>query len=248
MPELVVLVKGMGAAMRSMLVTLCILFLIIYIFAIVFVQTARGTKAAAGHFDNIPQAMNFMLVQVLTGFDDTFMLDLLQDGGLVVYMLWLAYIFLGALTIMNMLIGVLCEVMASTAEKESENRIVSDMENHVGLFYQDHCCMITRDKMMHLLEHPETVDRLQDLGVDVGAFLDFANFVYNDTRDMAISDFVEMVVQFQGSKAATVKDIVDLRKFFSMEMAVLEARILSQEPVRARKLSQGSASSLILPA
>merc|ERR1711912_210524 len=48
MPELLILVKGMTVAMRSVIAILCLLLLTIYIFACVFVQLLAGSPAGAG--------------------------------------------------------------------------------------------------------------------------------------------------------------------------------------------------------
>lgn len=47
---------------------------------------------------------------------------------------------------------------------------------------------------------------------------------------------LEMVIQFRGSKSATVKDVVDMRKFVSMELAHLYRRL--DEQFQSTRLGQ----------
>eukprot|EP00971_Amphidinium_carterae_P310101 6162068-Amphidinium_carterae.1 len=59
LPELRILAKGMMMAVRSVLSIVCLLFLTVYTFAIVFTQTLAGTQLGADHFGTVPEAMNF---------------------------------------------------------------------------------------------------------------------------------------------------------------------------------------------
>jgi len=226
-PELAIMVKGMRAAMRSMAVIMSMLSIIIYVVAVIFVELLSGTKTGAGRFDNVPQAMNFMFVQVLCGFDATLVGELLVAGW-IPYILWLFYILFGALLIMNMLIGLVCDVVSATAEAESEVSMLANMEYEIGLLDVDGSGTISKEEYTQTLGSPSMISRLDELGVDVGALLGYLKFVYEGYEELSISDFVEMVVQFRGAKPATVKDIVDLRKIVSTSVASLEALVLEQ--------------------
>merc|ERR1739844_309725 len=61
-PELMVVVKGLAVAMRSVLFTLCLLLLIIYVFSIIFVEAARGTPLEPTYFSCVPAAMSTLLI------------------------------------------------------------------------------------------------------------------------------------------------------------------------------------------
>lgn len=225
MPELFILVKSIGAAMRCMMVTLVMLLIVIYIFAIMFTQLLRGTDLGAKNFPTVPRSINFMLTQVLCGFDEDIISTIL-DEGLGYYFLWLLYVLVGSLSIMNVLIGILCEVVSGTADTERERAVRKDIENSlesIGMT-EEICSVISRSSMMRSLQNKEVASKLEEIGVDVDALCDFVH-VFETETIMTIEDFVEMVVQFRGAKAATVRDIVDFRKFVSMEVSFLEAHI-----------------------
>merc|ERR1719345_549936 len=63
MPELMILVKGISVAMRSVFFTLCLLFLEIFIFAIAFTQLAASTPLEQSYFESVPGAMNSLLIR-----------------------------------------------------------------------------------------------------------------------------------------------------------------------------------------
>merc|ERR1719454_2631771 len=54
MPELMVMIKGMKAATRSVFFTLLLLIIIMYVFGIAFVQLSDGTQVADEHFESVP--------------------------------------------------------------------------------------------------------------------------------------------------------------------------------------------------
>ncbi|CAE7656213.1 Cacna1g, partial [Symbiodinium pilosum] len=63
--ELVVLVKGIGMGLRSVLSTLFLMMVVIYIFAIIFTQLFRGSPEAEGCYDGVLQSMNCLMLNVV---------------------------------------------------------------------------------------------------------------------------------------------------------------------------------------
>jgi len=222
-PELMILAKGMFIAMRSVVAVLCLLALVIYVFGIIFVELFSGEAGAAvsGKFDNVPQSMNFLLLQVITGFDGDFLRALLDEGWLY-YVLFLLFYIFASLTIMNMLIGILCDVVATVAESEKEDALVSEMENTItGLavsldIRRRHS--ISKEEFDKIIEHPEMTLALNDLGIDVVGLMDFAFFIFQECDELSYSDFQHMAFQFRRAKTATVKDVMDIRKQLSMQV------------------------------
>merc|ERR1719375_1287971 len=56
-PELMILIKGMGVASRSVCFTLVLLLILVYFFAIVFRQLLADTDAGSLYFDSVPEGM-----------------------------------------------------------------------------------------------------------------------------------------------------------------------------------------------
>merc|ERR1711972_786385 len=70
-----------------------------------------------------------------------------------------------------------------------------------------------------LMHRPETTLILHNVGVDVVALIQFGDFIFREQEELSLGDFLATVLQFRGTNTATVKDIVDLRRFVSNEMA-----------------------------
>merc|ERR1719235_379146 len=125
-PELLTLLKGMAAAMRSVFSTLVLLVLFIYVFGIIFKQQSEGAgEELEAMFGSIPEAMwNLLLGGTLLD-NITLHLNLLREEVPVLAGVFLVWMLLSSFTILNMLIGVLCEVVSSVSVAEKEKGVVS---------------------------------------------------------------------------------------------------------------------------
>mmetsp|Transcript_19226 Transcript_19226/g.43757 ORF Transcript_19226/g.43757 Transcript_19226/m.43757 type:complete len:219 (+) Transcript_19226:2-658(+) len=127
---------------------------------------------------------------------------------------------------MNMLIGVLCEVVSAVAATEKEGLQVAfvthKLQEVLALIDKNGDGMISNDEFMKILEHADAIDALQEVGVDVVGLVDFADMIFMEEKDgeeeaqakeLTLQEFMTVVLQLRGSNNATVKDMVDLRKF-----------------------------------
>ena len=131
-PELGMMVKSVAAAARSVISTMILQAGLMYVFGIIFTQWGKqkedfnGTsidehtgEEGTNFFGSLGYSL-FSLMQILI-YDDTFALiratygEAPQMGLLLV--VWLV---VGAFTVLNMLIGVICEVVSQTKKVESQ--------------------------------------------------------------------------------------------------------------------------------
>merc|ERR1740130_1625889 len=54
MPELLILIKGIGVASRSVFYTLCLLAVVIYVFAVAFRQLTDNMEIGKKYFSSVP--------------------------------------------------------------------------------------------------------------------------------------------------------------------------------------------------
>eukprot|EP00927_Polykrikos_kofoidii_P083258 TRINITY_DN8487_c0_g2_i1.p1 TRINITY_DN8487_c0_g2~~TRINITY_DN8487_c0_g2_i1.p1 ORF type:complete len:801 (+),score=117.49 TRINITY_DN8487_c0_g2_i1:225-2627(+) len=249
MPELMILIKGMLAACRSVFFTLCLLGLVMFVFGIAFTQLAKDYEISERYFSTVPESMYTLLVRG----------TLLDDVGNVVSecrrqwwflaFTFFFYVLVATLTVMNMLIGVLCEVVSAVAATEREEMLVSyvggRLRSVVELLDTDRGGTISKKEFLEILENVDAIKALQDVGVDVVGLVDFADFIFeiesNDDSDdlgieLSIGEFMDVVLQLRGSNTATVKDIVDLRKFIQTSFAERHVLLSSlHEDVKAAR-------------
>jgi hypothetical protein len=228
LPELMILVKGMVVAIRSVVATLALLMIIIYVFALLLTQQLSGTEDAIGSFETVPQAMNTLLLNGIFTEEREFISKMLGISG-VYYTISIIYLLLASLTVGNMLIGVLCEVVSVTASVEKEEMMLTDLSHKIttliGADVQSGTHRVSRERFVSLLDNQEAVDNLHDAGIDIVALVDFADFIFKGDDELELAAFMEKVVQFRGTNHATVKDIVDTRMFLSSEISALNSRL-----------------------
>lgn len=78
--------------------------------------------------------------------------------------------------------------------------------------------MVTQDMYMNILQNTEACQTLSECGVDVVALADLANYIFPKSGDIELTSFLQLILQFRGSNTATVKDIIDMRKFMVEEL------------------------------
>jgi hypothetical protein len=235
MPELMVLVKGMIGAFRSVLFTLALLFIIIYVFAILFTQAMQGTDIGARYFPSVLTSVDSLLLHGVLPDQASIISDVGQEHPILRFCI-LMYILLASLTVMNMLIGVLCEVVSVVAavEKEELNVMYVKTQLHSmlekqGLIPDDNQEMkLGMDDFERLLEVPEACRILHEVGVDVFGLHAFSEFLFKD-ETYSFPEFMDLVLQLRGSNTSTVKDMVDMRKLILGSMGSLEGQISNLE-------------------
>eukprot|EP00928_Gymnodinium_smaydae_P034482 TRINITY_DN2441_c0_g1_i1.p1 TRINITY_DN2441_c0_g1~~TRINITY_DN2441_c0_g1_i1.p1 ORF type:complete len:665 (-),score=164.75 TRINITY_DN2441_c0_g1_i1:38-2032(-) len=219
-PELLILVKGIAVAARSVFFTLVLLAIIIYLFAIAFVQLTEDTPdISQQYFPTVPDAMVTLLLHGALPDMADFVIDV-STSSIFNAFFALFFILLSSLTVLNMLVGVLCEVVSVVSSVEKEQMTVRFVKSKLlelireGGIDEDQNGMISKPEFEELLTHPEAARILQEVGVDVVGLVDFADFIFHDEGvELSFPDFMELVLQLRSSNTATVKDIVDLRKF-----------------------------------
>jgi hypothetical protein len=233
MPELMVLIKGMVVAMRSVFFTLCLLAGILYVFGVGFVQLMRDTPAGDKFFDSVPAAMNSLLLQGVLP-DEAAIIEEVGADGWVFKVIILLYIVLAGLCVMNMLVGVLCEVVCVVSAVEKESLLVNYVKSTLQHMLTtsgidaDGDYKISKDEFQDLLDMPGAAKAIQEVGVDVVGLMDFTDFIFKDGRELSFPDFMDMVLQLRGSNNATVKDVVDLRKHLTSELSKFSSTFQEQ--------------------
>jgi len=223
MPELMILIKGMLAATRSVFFTLCLLVLIMYIFAIAMTQLTEETSVGNRHFGTVGGSMYSLLLYGTLLDDIGVMSENLGSEAPYLPVIFFCFVLLAALTVMNMLIGVLCEVVSAVAATEREEMLVGYVNGRlrsvVAILDKDGDNQISKREFVQILENSDAVRCLQEVGVDVVGLIDFADYIFEDEdavdvdKQLTFSQFMDVVLQLRGTNNATVKDVVDLRKF-----------------------------------
>jgi len=256
MPELLILIKGMMQAMRSVLFTLCLLGIIIYVFGIAFRQLVGNSAldpSGEPYFGTIFTSMHTLLIDGTLMDGTGSVIKALGDQSYFYAGMFYLFILLAALTVMNMLIGVLCEVVSAVAATERETLTVSFVKQQLQKVMQDGGLdrdgdgTISKEEFSKILEFPDACRALEEVGVDVLNLVDNIDFIFVEEegpdgtveeKALSFGDFMDLVLTLRGSNTATVKDIVDLRKYVKECTQSLKEEVKrSRKPEKAERLA-----------
>eukprot|EP00927_Polykrikos_kofoidii_P063116 TRINITY_DN57945_c0_g1_i1.p1 TRINITY_DN57945_c0_g1~~TRINITY_DN57945_c0_g1_i1.p1 ORF type:complete len:883 (-),score=181.63 TRINITY_DN57945_c0_g1_i1:52-2700(-) len=225
MPELMILIKGMVVASRSVMFTLSLLMLVHYVIGIMFKQlTAGHPDIQAKYFSTVPHAMSSLMLYGCFGENMPEVVQEIGSKNLIYAFIFMMHVLLANLTVMNMLVGVLCEVVSVVSSVEKEQMVVNyvktklmEMVQEFGID-EDQNHQISKYEFQKLVLRPDAARVIQEVGVDVVGLVDFADFIFKGDVELSFGDFMSVVLQLRGSNTATVKDIVDLRKYMDASM------------------------------
>jgi len=234
-PELMVIGRGIVIVARTVVVIMCLLVMIIYTFAIVFTQLAKGTDLEknvhpnAKCSDMVTTMSTLLLGGILPDFAPTTEDFAAEDFFFAAF--FFMFILLAYVTIMNMLIGVLVEVVAVVASVEKETNQVAAVKRVLLKWTPDTDldgdCRIGVDEFKNMLNNDGCAKDLNDVGVDAVALIDHADFVYRNKTELTFAELLAVVLGLRGRNDPKVQDLVQLRKFLHVEMLRIEMSLES---------------------
>lgn len=139
-PELMTLVKGMISATKSVFFILLFLILVMYVWAIIMTSIVGDNENTDPEPDTCEHMFGTIGDSLMSLFTNGVLGDNLsaavqaildypngEGSGTGLFLMWLFFVFfaISSMTLLNMLIGVLCEVITGTATTENENNVIS---------------------------------------------------------------------------------------------------------------------------
>lgn len=216
-PELMIIVKGLAFATRSVCVFSLLWAIITYAFAIIMRSLTEGSTIGTTFFKTVPESINTLLLPAVFGANADVINAIAKDNP----GLWPIMVFFMALvsvTIMYMLLGVLVDVIGAVASTEKQKieitYIVGQLREEL-----DKLSIIPEDMALDQLEfqklvlEPGIVRVMHESGVNVEVLAEMLDLVWEDAskagtqaKTFTFSELVNMVLGMRGSNPATVKD------------------------------------------
>lgn len=229
MPELVILLKGLWHASKSVICTLILLLITLYLFGLAFKQLTGGTELGKELFPTVANSMMTLMLRAVLPDVAQVLLDVAEEHwGLVVLLFF--FILLAYLTVMNLLVGVLVEVVSMVSRVENEAVLVNRVRSELLSLIQklgidlDGNGTMSKDEFEAMLITPMAAQFMQDVGVDVVGLVEYTEYIFKD-KELEFHEFVELILQLRGSNLATVKDIVDMRKAVMQELESISSQL-----------------------
>ncbi|CAK9011622.1 L type, partial [Durusdinium trenchii] len=228
--ELIVLVKGISMGLRSVLSTLFLMMVVIYVFAIIFTQLFRGTDEGAGCYDGVLESMNCLMLNVVFPEQQELMHKMLEVGP-ITYLLGLFYLLITGLTVMNMLIGVLVEVVSVTAQVDKEETAMKAVKEKIEELIpaDSRQTGISRELFMKVIMDQGLVQTLSNIDVDVMSVVEYPEIMYHSRNALSVPELVDAILQFRRTTSVSMMDIAQLRRFMVNELEDLRGLIKSNQ-------------------
>jgi hypothetical protein len=198
----------------------------VYLFAIVFKSLTKGSDVGDIYYGDIPTSMSTLLLEGVLP-DQAKFVRTNGDGGWLTGALSLIFVLMASLLVMNMLIGLLCEVVGVISAVEKEQLLVNHVKQQLQSILGNK--EVTREEFVGLLTNSASAKTIQDLGVDVSGLIDYFELIFAERDELSFSGFMELVLELRGSNTATVKDIIDLRKVISSVAMDVRQIMIGQE-------------------
>eukprot|EP00931_Biecheleriopsis_adriatica_P032470 TRINITY_DN18949_c0_g1_i2.p1 TRINITY_DN18949_c0_g1~~TRINITY_DN18949_c0_g1_i2.p1 ORF type:complete len:872 (+),score=190.74 TRINITY_DN18949_c0_g1_i2:78-2693(+) len=212
-PELVIIIKGLRFAFRSVVVFFLLWGMIVYLFAVLFRQVTDGQVVGKEYFQSVPHAMNTLLLNGVFA-DTAALVTNMTDGNWLLWPLIVAFMTLVSLTLMYMLVGVLVDVVGVVAASEKEGLVVSMIAQQMRaemqkLGYKDDAELSQTD-FQTIMVDSGVLKICHSVGVDVAVLADMMDVLFEQaskgSSSLRFADLVEVVLSMRGSNPATVKD------------------------------------------
>jgi len=116
----------------------------------------------------------------------------LGDESMIFPVVFYTFVLISALTVMNMLIGILCEVVSAVTTTEREELTVTYVKASLreilmqGGLDQDGDGMISKVEFAQILDNPAAARILAGCGVDVFGLVELADFIFFLRRRMSM--------------------------------------------------------------
>jgi voltage-gated sodium channel len=220
LPDLVVIVKGMYSAFRAVGSSLLMICMLIYLFAIIMHMLLAEDEATASHFETLPRCMWTLLM------DGTFLNDVGGVMGKLIHrgepncviasILFMIFVLLAALTVMNMLIGILCEVVSGVAASEKEEAAGRVMRETILMElkkFDDGDGLIDEDEVNELMADPRSIEVLDALGIDISFLQGLQVMTYEEPGvSFPMKTIIEQMLSCRGDLPCTVAHMIMQQK------------------------------------
>jgi len=238
LPEVMILLKGIAAAARSLFFTVLLLLVLLFLFSVVLRTQSSDSSSLKAMFSSIPSSMWILLLDGILMDGPADRLNAIGEESNAMSCIVLLFIFLSLHTVLNMLIGILCDVVKNIAAAEKDRLAVHYLQSNVLEILHSH----DRDNDRHihksefelLMQNPEMHLVLTRFGVNVSDLASLKDVLFEDAQaveddsdseadtdgkpfcppKLSFVDFLELVLRLRGGNAAMVTDVVQFREYF----------------------------------
>jgi len=174
--------------------------------------------------ENFPTVLKSMLTLLLHGtlLDSVgeYMEAIQEAGGTLLGVAFLVFIFMSSFTVLNLLIGVLCEVINDVTKQEKERSETAFLKDNLfeilKCYDKDEDNHFSKQEFLLLMQNPDFRLVLDRFGTDVGGLQALSNVLYHGKKRLSFKAFIDVILRLRGGNVATVLDVVELRDYVNV--------------------------------
>merc|ERR1719433_2295733 len=170
------------------------------------------------NFATLPRCMWTLLMDGTLMDNTGYVMKKLRDEGSlstwISLIIFMVFILLSAMTVMNMLIGVLCEVVSTVANAEKDEAAIKLMKESILVelkrFDEDGNGLISPDELQHVMQDPQALYVLKSLEIDIHALQEMMNMIYQqgESNEVTIGFIMDLMLMCRGDLPSTVRHLV----------------------------------------
>jgi len=224
LPGLRALTHGLFLACLAVLPSLIIVCLLIYIFAILLVVTLKDYHEEGIHeeFHSIRWAMWTLLIDgTIADSPGERMFPLLKEAefksGVAVF-IFIVFVLLSAITLMNMIIGIICEVVNSKTVQERDDDAIDALKKNVLVELQKFDVngnnKISKAELAQVMEDKEALSVLNDFGIDLVYLSNLQEMLFdNPAAEVSIERIMELMLSSRKDLPSMFKHLAEGQMF-----------------------------------
>lgn len=166
-----------------------------------------------------------------------------------------SFILISAILMMNLLIGVLCEVVSEVAKSERDESAVKLVKQTILVTlkqFDDGDGMISRKELEEVMEDPVSKAVLRSLNVDLVFLTELVSMLYKEVDDaVSIKGILELMLMCRGDLPSTVQHVASGQAFLHSIIHQVDDRVIRMHESMKRRLNhvieEMSSKGLIAP-
>lgn len=261
-PELQIIVKGMVASVRSVGVTALLLFLLLYVFSILFTSEYHqgnldddSDDILEEHklFGSMAKSMRSLFIMGTILDDITYCTNTIRGSGKTMMLVaFILFVLISSFTILNMLIGILCEVVGATGEGEREKNLQVKVRAAIGQLFEkmdkDKNGEISQQEFMSMRHNQNVLNALKDLDIKEKHFDLYAQLLFKPEEDGGPTPTfdwektVNMIIRLRPGTTVSALDFATFQMAVFKNHENMKQHISKIERMCAKLHSQDSAS------
>merc|ERR1719379_2178505 len=185
-PEIMTFVRGVLQAFRSVVVTLILLVVLLVVFGVIFKSWSEGSEVGSKFFPTVNFSMWSLLLYGILN-DPAGTIDEIEQSSQAPAFLFITFVALSTYTVLNLLVGILFDVVNTVSREEKERAFDADLQRELLEILECHDKdddnHLTIDEFKLLLRNPEVQRTLRRADVDLNQLGLLGDLFFHQAQD-----------------------------------------------------------------